>query len=317
MIMNLFLIVGCQNGGLIKDIGSNNEEKEQNYEKNELPMANSGEEGFSLGLYGEDSKIVSDRSFKITHSQNSFHKKLVLGNKASQEEEFVLIIFDHGKQVNFQINSDNKNESHYIFKVKKGDYKDINVKIKDLKDGFHAINYLILRSPNEKITDLSQALSYSQVFNIRINILKNIDTIPTIIPKNRPTAAHVSNNGSISNILIGEPSNPHQLKLVQDRDDFKYNTSYGNKLDTAQDFYVVSLLNWKQINVYKDIDSIYDKLNVDQEVSFASNMREKQLKEGKNILVNFILPNPFQNLDPQNPYVTGKTLSSNRVFIKE
>ncbi|MGE7621464.1 hypothetical protein ACQKMD_00010 [Viridibacillus sp. NPDC096237] len=308
IITSLFFNIGCQT----LEASSLNKGDNKDYSKQELPIANSGGEGFSLGFYNNN-KIVKERTFKLKNKENNFKKKIILGNKTSKEEEFVLLIFDHAKQINFSI--DGKSKRYYIFKTKKDAYKEINVDIKGLSDGFHSISYLILRSPNKKITNLEQSRAYSQVFSIRVNVLKNINEIPT---KNKliRTNNKISNNEAISGVFLGEDNNKYKGKLIQKNSNFKYNLVYGNQWDRDVDFYIVSLLNWEQINVSNKTPYIYDKLNPGQEVSVITTMNKKQLNKDKNIIVSLFLPTPFKDLTPDNPFVDAGIVSSNRIFIE-
>ncbi|WP_146553037.1 hypothetical protein [Rummeliibacillus sp. SL167] len=306
LITSLFFNLGCQTNA-----SSQTEGEDTEYSNKELPIANSGE-GFSLGFF-DNNQIVKERTFKLNNKESNFKKKIILGNKTSKEQEFILLIFDHAKQMTFSV--DGKSKNFYIFKTKKDAYKAMNVEIKGLSDGFHSISYLILRSPNKKITNLEQSLAYSQVFSVRVNILKNINEIPT---KNKliRTNNEITNNGAISGVFLGEYNNKYKGKLIQKKSSFKYNLVYGNQWDREVDFYIVSLLNWRQINVSNKTPYIYDKLKSGQEVSVPTTMSKKQLNKDKNIIVSLFLPTPFKDLTPDSPFIDANIVSSNRIYIE-
>lgn len=300
--------MGCQNS----DALTPSKESEDEYKENELPIANSGAEGISLGFY-DNKEIINERTFHLKGDKSTFNRELVLGNKTKQDQEFVLLVFDHAKQISFKMDGEQKD--HHIFKANKGSYKTISVELEGLKDGFHSISYLILRSPNKKIDDIDEALAYSQLYSVRVNILKNINEIPEnkklIKPNNE-----VSNEGVISGLFLGEADNKYKGKLKQKKSSFSYNLVYGNKWDREVDFYIVSLLNWKQIDINNKTPYIYDKLKPEQEVSLITSINEQQLTEDKNIAVSIFLPNPYKELTADDSFVDADFESSNRIFIE-
>ena len=301
LLIFLFLFSGCQK-----------EQHNKDYRGHELPVSNSGAEGIGLAFYNEDKTIEKERTFTL--KEDFFKKTLVLENKTSEDLEFIFLLFDFGKQVEFKI--DGKSMDSYIFYTKSGDITPIHIE-KGIDDGFHSLSYLIIKNPNKKYETIEESLNDSQVYSVRANVLKDISEIP---PNNTPIfqAKNESfeDEGTVSGVLIGNDKEKYKPILSKGLDRFNYQLVFGNQWGKEVDFYVVTLLNWKQIKIDSEHLYVYDKLKSGQEKSISSSIQKNQLKESRNVLVSFFLPSPYKNLNKNTPFVDAEFMSSNRVIIE-
>ncbi|MFF2879143.1 hypothetical protein ACFVR2_22885 [Gottfriedia sp. NPDC057991] len=305
LLIFLFLFSGCQKEQIqIK-------QHDDDYRGHELPVSK-GAEGIGLSFYSENKTIEKERTFTL--KEDFFKKTLVLENKTSEDLEFILLLFDNGKQVQFKI--DGTSMDSYIFHTKSGNITPIHIE-KGIDDGFHSLSYLIIKNPNKKYETIEEAFNDSQIYSVRVNILKNISKIPS---NNTPIFQAKNEDfevqGTVSGVLIGKNKEKYKPILSKNLGGFDYQLVFGNQWDKEVDFYVVTLLNWKQIKIDSKHLYVYDKLKSGEEKSITSSIQKNQLKEGRNVLVSLFLPSPYKNLNKNTPFVDAEFMSSNRVIIE-
>jgi hypothetical protein len=275
-----------------------------------------GQQGFSLGLYtGND--IEPKRTFKIT--SNQFTKKIVFGNKTTAKGDFKLIVFNHEKQINYFVNG--KEYLALDFTLSPNQYKEFDVTFNVINDGFHSLNYIIVREPSLAPDKLEKSLELLQLYNIRINLLKNITTIP----EQRPTVTTIgktNNENKIHGVFVSKPGTNYTAWLTEnvslnssDTGILNYNLIYGNKEQSPVDFYLVTMLDWKQVPFVNDKLLVYDKLNANEEKIISAQLDSNLLNKENNIFVTFMLPEPFTELPDENPYALFSPISSIRTNI--
>lgn len=286
------------------------QQAEDPYEKDQLPMAKN-QEGFSLGLY-DNGKIENQRSY--TTNKSTFKKQVVFGNKTSEPGKFLLLIFNHGQQLNFEI--DGKNVNKYLFQLEANQYEEMEVTIKGLEKGFHSIHYVIVREPYKKMKSLEETLRYSQLYTVRLNILKDIEEIP----KERPTLTRLgyeSKEKRIHGTLISKPDHLYHAWLNQRLDQkktYSYQIIYGNKESRPVDLYLVKLLDWEQVAFDDKETVIYDQLQTDTDKIIDQSL-DSSMIEGEQSLVILYLPEPFEPLSEEEVEHTMSPEMSNRTIL--
>jgi len=306
LITLLLILSGCS----IED--SINDDQNDIYKSHEQPIAEF-EEVYTLGLYEED-EFEHERTFKINNE--SFNKSIVLGNKTSRDGSFILLIFNHGEQIDFKV-GDSKLSNNYSFDIKSGEYMNIEVSLLNLKDGFNSITYILIKDPKVFPNSYETSMELSDIFSIRVNLLKNTDKIPTERPdlfsetiKSETRRVHgplISNHENLYEILYNERMS---------NDDFQFNLIYGNSNSRAIDFYIVGLLNYQQIPL-NESSFIYDKLEQNDEKSIPINFNITLLEEENNSFQIIMIPTPFEPISKEEPFLFQDPLASNRVlFLK-
>lgn len=285
-----------------------------NYDDDLLPAALGGN-GFSLGLYKVGEAIEAKRTFTINNP--SFEKDIVFGNHTKSEKEFLLLVFDHAKQIDFEING----EVHrsYLFKESENGYARLSINIPNLDKGFHSINYIIVRQPNVNIIDfekLNEANALSTIYNVRVNLLYGITKIPEQIEYN--TQDIISRDGTLHGVLINQSDeyNVWLSGIIREKEDLKYNLYYGNSSNNPIDYYVVSLFNWNQVPINESKDFLYSRLTIKDQMKVEAKLYNQQKLQDENILVVFLLPNPYVDLPDSNPY-TVDPLASFRTILNK
>ncbi|TKH45882.1 hypothetical protein C1I60_05420 [Paenibacillus terrae] len=283
------LFVGCSN--------DTNSSIEQNIVPNEKT-----EQGYSLGLYNSNSTIEAKRSFHI--KDEIFEKSIIFANKTNQEKTFILLVFDNGKQRNFKIHD---NDMRYFrFTLAKNQSETIPVKIEGIADGFHATNFIILKNPDEVVTDsstLAKADSLSQTYNIRVNLFKNLEKIPMERPQQ--VNSEKLKEARIDGIFVGKQGDAYKALLQTEEDNLRFNVLYGNLSEESIDFYIVSLVDWEQVNINGN-QNIYDELSKGENKKITVSIDHK--KNGK-VMILFMLTNPFSPLPDDNPYTASPNAS--------
>lgn len=268
------------------------------------------QKGYSLGLYDTNGDIEPKRTFKT--KIDSFSKEISFYNQV-KEAEFLLILFDHGLQKEFRV--DNKETIAYSFSLKEGQSIKIPVTIENLNTGFHSINYVIIPNPEKVITDkdrIIQADQLSQIYTVKVNVLNNIDKIPS--PPQDNFKEYKSTNSAIHGPFITKETENMSIWLqesISPEQQLSFYTHFGNSSSKEIDFYLISMLDWKQIPIYEDNNWVYSKLKPGEQKYFNSNVNVKQNDQ---TLVSFMLPNPFEELPDNQPY-GSYPISSLRVKI--
>ncbi|OZU88629.1 hypothetical protein CIL03_10050 [Virgibacillus indicus] len=306
-IVTLLLILsGCFNEESTEEPKIDNDET---YESHEQPIAEL-EEVYTLGLYNKGD-FEYERTFEIEHE--SFKRNIVLGNKTSKEGSFILLIFNHGEQMNFKV-GDGKVSNNYRFDIKKEKYKDLEVTLLNLEDGFHSITYVLLNDPEEVPNDYETSMELADLFSIRVNLLKNIDNIPEERP-NLFTEGIESEERRIHGAFLSKKEVPYETLYKEDmgEKEIPYTLFYGNSHSEKIDFYLVALLNYQQTQLGTD-DFLYDTLETDQEKSISLDFN-LPLKEESNSFQVLMIPTPFEPVSKEKTFLPQDPSASNRVLI--
>ncbi|WP_025026145.1 hypothetical protein [Caldalkalibacillus mannanilyticus] len=303
----LFLL--CNLVILIFLVGCKETLKTNNYEDDLLPIAKM-QDGYSLGLY-EDGQIVSKKTFSI--KEDTFNKEIVLGNQTSKKETFLLMVYDHGKQIEFTAN-DKESSLYYKFEVPANEFETIPISLRDIESGFHSINYIIIRDPDKYMSSLEENLLYNQLYTLRINLLKDVEHIPTQRP-NLTSSSSPSSTPKINGVFISDPNTSYTSINNIKAQEFEYKLFYGNRSDIQYDFYLVSLLNWEQVNITEHELYLYDQLEEDEE-RYLEQRFDHELINDQNYYIYLMLNDPFAPLDDSHPYAKSTPHGSNRVIIE-
>ncbi|MCM2979066.1 hypothetical protein M3592_27060 [Priestia aryabhattai] len=312
MFVSVFLISGCQSKK--EEVTNSETQGQQNKQEGNdlLPMAENGE-GYAFGLYNGE-EIEDDRTFKI--DTNSFTRTIKVDNKTKVKEKLLLLIFDADKQVTYDVN--NKRENHYTFDVDANAEASVEVTIPTISKGYHPLYFIVVRSPYKEMKSLKEDLSYQQVFNTKVNVLKDIQDIPAPNEKYSSVASK-TNSPTIDGVFIGEKKNPYSALLKEELskdNNLRYQVTYGNKTDKKEDVYVVSLLNWKQVPISKEEDTIYDRLSPDTEKTFSSQLNGK-LPKKENILTTLLLPEPYAPVEDNASLLFDVALSNRTIVVEK
>ncbi|MBN3522732.1 hypothetical protein [Paenibacillus apiarius] len=299
-LLLILLIVGC----------THNTSQEEEDRKNLLPFVGDSQ-GYALGLYN-NGEIEANRTFEI--SEDGFIRNVVFRNFTKKDEKFILLIFDNGRQMDFEL--EDKKMNSYPFLLKKGVSADLSIKLEGLEDGFHSINYVILRDPDLVITTttkIKKAEQLSQIFGMRINILKNIDAIPEKTTEIFDDYS-VMESSKLHGSFLSKPDKDYTMWLsdIPDQNNsMNFNLLYGNKEDSVTDFYLILLDNWEQVPI-RGQDVVYD--NVKNKMDKKISVKLTDVK-GKHILQSLILPNPYTALTKESRY-TSSPVASLRTLIQ-
>ncbi|PLR77311.1 hypothetical protein CU633_11100 [Bacillus sp. V3-13] len=305
LIVTFFLILS----GCLKEESTS--DRHDTYKSHEQPIAEF-EEVYTLGLYNED-EFEHERTFKINNE--SFKRSVVLGNKTAKEGSFILLIFNHGEQIDFKV-GDSQISDSYNFEIGSGEYMDLEVSLLDLKEGFHSITYILLKDPKKFPDDYETSMELSDLYSIRVNLLKNIDNIPTERP-DLFTEAIKSENRRVHGALLSKRENLYQAlyKKVMGEKDIPYTLFYGNSNSESLDLYLVGLVNFKQTPLGNKT-YIYDKLEPNEEKSIPLEFNTP-LEEKNNSFQVLMIPTPFETLSREEPFLVQDPLASNRVLLLE
>lgn len=280
------------------------------YKSHEQPIAEF-EEVYTLGLYNGD-KFEYERTFNINNE--SFKRSVVLGNKTSQDSSFILLIFNHGEQIEFTV-GDSKISNNYSFNIKSGEYMNLEVSLLNLKDGFNSITYIILKDPKKFPDRFETSMELADLFSIRVNLLKNIDNIPVERP-NLFTEAIKSENRKVNGVLISNGENLYEILYKEEinKKNIRHNLIYGNSNSKAIDFYIIGLFNFQQTPL-NGKTFIYDTLKPDEEKSIYIDFDIPLLEKKNNSFQILMIPIPFEPISKENPFLFQDPLASNRVLL--
>lgn len=299
LIILLFLLTGCnENKNQLNDI----------YEAHEQPILQDVEK-YTYGLY-DGLTFEHERTFHI--KDDSFKRDVAISNKTKNDTTFLLLVFNHGHQMDFKVSGNITNK--YQFDIKSGETKNIEVTLQDLNDGFHSITYVILINPNELSNDENSSINLTELFSIRINIFKNVEEIPNTRPK-LFTESKTHDEGKIHGVLLGEEGNIYKILFKENVNEngFSHNLVYGNSSSELFDFYLVALLNYEQISL-GDQKYIYDELKPNEEKVLHLEFKE-HLNQKVNAYQILMLPTPFEEVTKEEPFLEHNVIMSNKVKI--
>ncbi|CAN7586695.1 hypothetical protein LJR015_001282 [Peribacillus frigoritolerans] len=310
-ILFLLLLVGCTSNeveNISNEVGNKEVDRTNLFESYEQPMADSIE-GYTLGLYNE-SDFEYERTFKLNY-ENTFTKSVVLGNKTPDHGNFKLLLFNHDKQIDFKVNGDLYTKG-YNFDIKADSYKEIKVTLEDLDNGHHSITYLLIKDPNKVPSTYEESVSISEVYEIRVNLLKNIDNIPDARPKK--VVSQISENRRVHGVIVSESKIPYKILYNNNKNqEMTATLYYGNSEEKPVDFYLVGLLDFEQIPLNKD-NYIYDSLEANEEKSLEIKIDKSKLTNKKSFQV-LMITSPFQPLSKDEPFIFYSSTSSNRINL--
>nr|WP_258404753.1 hypothetical protein [Planococcus citreus] len=280
------------------------------YESFEQPIAEV-EDVFTLGLYnGQDFEY--ERTFEI--NDDPFQKDLVLGNKTSEKSSFILVIFNHGKQIEFKV--EDKITNKYSFDVEPDEYHKMDISFSDIEDGFHSITYVLLDNPEEFPQDYETAMDLSNIFSVRVNLFKNINSIPDERPELVANAIK-SDTRNIHGVLLSDEKEKYKVLFnepVKENQKLPVKLNYGNANSESMDFYMVSLLNFEQVPI-NDAPYLYDALGSDEEKELSFDINSHSLNHKNNSYQFIMLPTPFKALTDEDPFLLQDPLASNRATL--
>lgn len=263
-----------------------------------------------MALY-EGGDFEYERTFTI--SDKFFSKSVVLGNRTSLNGSFVLLVFDHGNQVSFTLGDSEEVMTHYKFEIESEEYKNFEINLNGIEDGFHSITYMLMKDPDEIPENNEDAMLRSDLYSIRVNVLKNIADIPN----ERPFANKdqvLSESRTVHGPLISSEATPYEVVFDHEGiKDFQYRLYYGNSFSEKLDFYLVSLVDYEQTPI-NEKTFIYDELNADEEKYTDIQISSGHLSN-KNIHQIIMITLPFDEVTKEEPYLLIDPLLSNRVRL--
>ncbi|MFI2859279.1 hypothetical protein ACH6EH_19530 [Paenibacillus sp. JSM ZJ436] len=293
MILVLLIAAGCS---------GDNENKPDNLEENMLPNARE-EQGFSLGFYDQEMQIEKERTFEI--ETDDFLRNILFRNKTNMDRSFTLIIFSNGEQKEFIVNG--QREKVYHFNLESQQEANMLVKLVNIEDGFHAVDYIIMENSDIVIdsNDLTVADELSRIFNVRVNLFKDMNSIPT----ERPSLTQIGEDlteSRVEGLLINKHDKLYSALLqTESKETVVFDLVYGNLGEDHLDFYLVSLIDWKQERMNGSL-KIYDDLASQENKKMKVSVENP--KEGNNLRV-IMLTNPFTPLTEESPFTSSPKAS--------
>ena len=279
------------------------------YDDHQPPIAK-GAEGFSIGLYNLDDTLEAKRTFVL--NGNKFNKKIVFGNMVSHQGEFLLTVFDRGQQIPFKV--DGKEYTVFRFSAEAKEYVPIEVSLENLNEDFHSIYFIVFKSPDSAPDNVNGAFEFIQPFYVRVNLLneKQSQELSPIDPQKLGPSI---NPGRIHGIFLSQSNDKYKSWFkgtVPESGVLEHHVTIGNKEMERMDFFLVALLDWKQIP-FNDAPHLYSELKPGEEVTFTAKI--KPANKSKQILNYLLLPSPFADLPDHNPYPLFSPMASFRVQL--
>lgn len=291
--------------------GCSKTDETDTYKSHEQPMAET-EEVFTLGLY-DNNEFEYERTFQI--EENAFSKDIVIGNKTSKKESFVLIIFNHGEQIDFELEDKDVHGKNYKFEIEPDEYVKLPISLSNLKEDYNSVTYMLLKKPDEAIGDPDKSMELADAFSIRVNLLNGIDEIPKERPKLYDKSI-INPERSTHGALVGEKGEMYKIKFLEENhtNNNSYSLVYGNSSSQDLDFYLVGLNDYEQVPIGEE-NYIYDNLIPDQEKHLSLNYNFNIDKESDFQVI--MITSPFQSVTEDNPFLLEDPLVSNRVHLKQ
>ncbi len=290
---SICFISGCNNSLSEQDLEQLSKEITQNYT---LPYMASG--GVGLSLHNNDGIIEETMSFELKPGER-FEKIISLGNMIDNDRKYKLLLFVDYKQTAFIVNESTVTE--YDFSAKSNENVLIPFKIENLQQGFHDVFFVIAKYPDIHSLDCEyrKSTDMNHLLFLRFNILVGNAKVPDVTY----TQLENSKEAVFDGILISNKQDLLKRWLTENKhgnDDLKFfihagNQSYGKK----QNFAVITLLNWKQVEFNNNQDVIFFSLENGTQTSIPAIVSLPH-QEGVYDLVTILVHNPYVPLDIYN-----------------
>lgn len=233
-----------------------------------------------VGILDSEGKIIDNGSNLNTKNINHI---LSIDQKDDILKEYMLIILEDFKQVDFMINDNSY--KNYIFKLDKIDSININIKLNLSKDS-KELCYLVLPKPNIdlKNLELSQKLSLQNIFVSRFRI--NDSSVNLNYENN---LSQIKDN-LIPEIFISKIENEF-ISFSEINKNEEFYLTIGNPTTSVLDYAVILLKNWEQDNISDSTLVKYISLEPNSKIT------EKVLvtDDEKNTITQFIaFPLPYK-----------------------
>lgn len=299
-------------------LGCARTEFESTANRNQLPMAKAGSGVITLGLYNPNGKIEEKNIFHISQGE-VFYKYVAFSSFVNHNQKYLLTVTDNFNQTPFSING--KTMLTYEFNLKSNETIDIPVKIHNLQQGFHEIDFFIFKSPHITMDkeDINMANSLQQVYAIRCNVIINSQEVirPQITTKQY--VYYFNQNNIFEGILNNKNIIDKKVWLFErvHKNKIEYFLHLGNVSNKSNTYAVISFLDWKQVPVTDNINVLYLNLNKNEEKVYDCSISIPKSEKTRLNFVSLIIPNPFSSLDnPLNVGTVDQSLRTTFIITK-
>lgn len=272
---------------------SNNTEDEQD----KLPSFGNGG-GVSLGLYNINGNIETKYIFNV--KQDEILKKYIsISNQINENREYKLILFVNFKQHKFSV--DNKPQSEeYTFSMKPNQSLKIPVEVNQFDSGLNDVIFVLIKYSNVKSlnNEFRANTDMNHLLFVRFNVANNNDQIPKYKIENFKS---VESNNILDGVFI---SKSRQLKRwlsdkINPGEFIKYYIDIGNLGSKEQTYALISLFDWKQINIDDENNVVFFRLDKNKKISIPTSFKVPNIQNTYD-LTTILIYNPYQKLDMYN-----------------
>ncbi|MEA4895896.1 MAG: hypothetical protein VB064_11645 [Oscillospiraceae bacterium] len=295
------LLLGCLliSSGCSNDTYSQNRLKqieETIVDNNTQPYMSGG--GVSLGLYDVEGKIEETKSFKLNKNE-SFKKIIALGNMIDSDRTYRILLFVDFNQYSFLVNG---NEVlAYDFKAGQNEYSAIPIEINNLSEGFHDIFFVIVKDSDVKSLDIDYRnhTDMNNLLFIRFNVTVGNNSVPTIEFK----PLNSTGEAILDGVFLSKETDKLKRWSVDNTTistQLNFNIHVGNKAyNEQQNYALITLLDWKQVNFYNNQNLIFFSLNKGTQSYISASINTPD-KKGVYDLVSILINNPYEPLTIKN-----------------
>lgn len=252
---------------------------------NNVPTGN-----IEFGVYNKENKII-DNGTTISYESDIIKHQIEITQNLQAKREYKLIVLVDFIQTNFIVDG-KEYESYNIFLNEK-DAKKINIKIKNIPQHAHELDYIIIKNPNYKVSknEIERAHILQEIMSLRYKLLD--ESVDISYKKNYIQ----STEKPLDNIFVSYDENKLTIPTIIKQNQNLF-TVLGNFNNTTIDYAVILLKDWKQINIRGEDKVEFFKLMANQRIYFPLN--NSSFKVGSNYqLIAF--SNPFKfSLDDYN-----------------
>lgn len=194
----------------------------------------------AVGILNENQKII-DNGSNIIFEDKTVNHIVSLEQKDDTLKEYMLIILEDFKQINFKVNG--KEHNKYSFELNKVDNIDIKVEL-NLSTNASELIYLILPQPNQELINLSleKQLSLQNIFVSRFRLNDSNKKIEYI---NNPKSF---NDEIITEFFMSNSKNELKMFTEINENNDIYMTM-GNPNSVAVDYAIIAFKDWNQSNI--------------------------------------------------------------------
>ncbi len=215
------------------------------------------------------------------------------------ERTYKILLFVDFKQSTFIVNGEDVIE--YEYKAEQNQYNAIPFEIKDLPEGFHDIFFVIVKDSDNKSLDekFRNSTDMNNLLFIRFNVVvENSSPISTTYE-----SFDNSNEAVFDGVFLSKEADKLKRWSIENigvSKPINFNIHIGNKIyNEQQHFALITLLDWKQVNFYKNQNTVFFDVNKGTQIYIPSSINAPD-KQGVYDLVSILIYNPYEPLTIKN-----------------